>query len=92
MHAMAVQVTSEVTGVTPDIYEHMLGLLIESLKKTPGFRFHAAHPTEGGWRIIEFWDTKDQANQFFAKNVAPNLLPGIRPKRSVQELHGVVGP
>jgi hypothetical protein len=31
-----------------------------------------------------------QANQYFAKNVAPNLPPGIHPKRSVQELHNLL--
>lgn len=87
---MAVQVTSEVTGVTPEIYQHMLALLLEPMKTSPGFRLHAAHPTDTGWRIVEFWDTREQANNFFAANVAPNLLPGIRPKRSVQELQGIV--
>jgi hypothetical protein len=45
---------------------------------------------EGGWRVIELWETKEAANQFFAKHVAPNLPPGIRPKRTVQELHSLV--
>lgn len=89
---MAVQVTSEASGVTPEIYQYMLGLLLERMQQSPGFRLHAGHATEAGWRIIEFWDSRDQANQFFAKHVAPNLPPGIRPKRSVQELHGIVAP
>ena len=33
---------------------------------------------------------KDAANRFLANNVAPNLLPGIHPKRSVQELHSLL--
>lgn len=45
---------------------------------------------KGGWRIIEVWKSKAEANQFFAKNVAPYLPTGIHPKRSVQELHSLL--
>jgi hypothetical protein len=65
----------------------MLKLLEETLKRAPGFRLHGAHPSEDGWRVIEVWDSKEHANQFFAKHVAPNLPAGVRPKRSMHELH-----
>jgi quinol monooxygenase YgiN len=87
---MAVMITAEVKGQTQQGYDGILGMLADSLKKAPGFVLHTAHPVEGGWRVIEVWESDDDANQFFAKHVAPNLPPGIRPKRSVQELHGLV--
>ena len=87
---MAVLVTAEVQGQTQQGYDAMFSALGEGLKQAPGFVLHSAHPVEGGWRIIEVWDSKAQANQYFAKNVAPNLQPGIHPKRSVQELHSLL--
>jgi hypothetical protein len=36
------------------------------------------------------WESKADANQYFAKFVAPNLPPGIHPKRSVEELHSLL--
>lgn len=87
---MAVLVTAEVKGQTEQGYAGMLAALGEVLKRSPGFILHAAHPTADGWRIIEVWDSKQDSDRFFAQNVAPNLPPGIRPKRSVQELHGVL--
>jgi len=87
---MAVLVTAEVAGQTQEGYDGMLGVLEGAIRQSPGFILHTAHAVEGGWRIIEIWDSKELANQFYAKNVAPNLPPGIRPKRTVQELHRFV--
>jgi quinol monooxygenase YgiN len=89
---MAVLITAEVKGQTQQGYDGMLNVLAEPVRKAPGFVMHAAHPVEGGWRVIEVWESEDDANNFFAKAVAPNLPPGIRPKRSVQELHSLVTP
>jgi hypothetical protein len=89
---MAVLVTAEVAGQTQQGYDGMLQFLAGSIKAAPGFVLHSAHPVDGGWRILEVWETKEAANQFFAKHVAPNLPPGIRPKRTVQELHSLVRP
>jgi quinol monooxygenase YgiN len=87
---MAVMITAEVKGQTQQGYDGMLRALEVPLKSAPGFIMHTAFPVEDGWRVIEVWESKDAANQFFAKAVAPNLPPGIRPKRSVQELHSLV--
>lgn len=89
---MAVMVIAEVQGQTEPGYDGMLELLAGRLRQAEGFVLHTAHPVEGGWRITEVWQSKDAANRFFAKNVAPNLPPGVHPKRSVQELHSLLIP
>lgn len=89
---MAVLVTAEVHGQTLQGYEGMLSALGEALRRAPGFLLHTAHPVADGWRVLEIWQSKQAADAFFATHVAPNLPPGIRPKRSVQELHGLVVP
>jgi len=87
---MAVLVTAEVPGQTEQGYDGMLVALEGALRQAPGFVLHSAHPFEGGWRILEIWDSKAQANEFFAKSVAPNLPSGVRPKRSILDLHSLV--
>lgn len=89
---MAVLVTAEVKGQTREGYDSMLGALGATLARAPGFVLHTAHPVEGGWRVIEVWESKADSDRFFAQHVAPNLPPGIRPKRSVQELHSLLRP
>jgi putative acetyltransferase len=87
---MAVLVTAEVSGQTQESYEGMLATLAASLRRAPGFVLHTAHPSADGWRVVEVWQSKADADRFFREHVAPHLPPGVRPKRSMQELHAVV--
>jgi quinol monooxygenase YgiN len=87
---MSVLMRAEIKGQTRQGYEGMISLLGERLKGAPGFILHTSHPTDDGWCVIEIWESKEALDQFFAKNVAPNLPAGIRPKLSIQELHSVL--
>ena len=87
---MPVMVTADVLGQTAQGYDGMLTHLSVPLQQAPGFVLHTSHPIEGGWRVIEIWQSKQDANQFFAQHVHPHLPPGIRPKRAFQDLHSVV--
>jgi hypothetical protein len=89
---MTVLISAEVKGQTQLGYDSMLNMLGSVLKSTPGFILHTSHPIEGGWRVIEIWQSKEAADQFFVRNVVPHLSKGIRPKRTVQRLHGYVAP
>lgn len=89
---MSVLVVAEVQGQTEQGYDGMFAVLSDGLKRAPGFVLHTAYPMDGGWRIVEVWESKTNADQFFAKHVAPNLPPGIHPKRTVQDLHRVLTP
>jgi hypothetical protein len=87
---MPVLVTADVPDQTREGYEGIRAGLEAVLKQAPGFVMHTAHEIEGGWRIVEIWDSSREANDFFAKAVHPNLPPGIRPQRKIQELHGII--
>lgn len=87
---MAIMMISEVGGQSPQGYDGMLAALSDALKQAPGFIMHMSHPSETGWRVIEIWNTKDDAARFFATHVAPRLPQGIRPKLSFQALHSLV--
>jgi quinol monooxygenase YgiN len=89
---MSVLVTAEVHGQTAQGYDSMLDVLAAHLKQAPGLVLHTTHATVDGWRVIEVWESKAQSDTFFATFVAPQLPPGIRPKRTVQPLHNVVLP
>lgn len=89
---MAVLISGKVKGQTLEGYESVLTVVADSIKQAPGFIMHCAHPVEDGWIVTEVWDSKMQADQWFAKTVVPNLPTGIHPKRSYQELHVVLTP
>ena len=87
---MAVLVTAEVPGQTQEGYDGMLNVLDGPIREAKGFIAHFAVSAENGWRCMELWETEDDANQFFAKSVHPNLPPGIKPRRSFVKLHSLV--
>jgi quinol monooxygenase YgiN len=87
---MAVIVIAEVHGQTEAGYDGMLSALADQLRQTEGFVLHSAYQIEGKWRVMEVWRSKHDADRFFAQQVAPNLPPGVRPKRSLYEAHSLV--
>lgn len=89
---MAVLISTRIKGQTTEGYDGVLSAVGESIQKAPGFLLHVAHPAEGEWMVYEIWETKEQADRWFAQNIVPNLPPGIHPKRSYQILHSVVRP
>jgi hypothetical protein len=87
---MAILMTAEVPGQTLPGYDQMIDALAPIYRSTAGFLLHASHPVEGGWRVIDVWQSKAEFERFYAQHVAPNLPPRVRPKITVQELHDVV--
>lgn len=83
---MPVLVTAE-SKLTREMYEGMLSALGDLLRSSPGFIAHMAGPTADGWCVNEIWQSQREADEFYAKKVFPHLPEGIRPKRSVRELH-----
>lgn len=51
---------------------------------------HLSHPTETGWRVVEVWNSREDATRFFAAHIAPILPEGIRPKLSFEPLHSLL--
>jgi hypothetical protein len=87
---MAILMVSEVSGQTPAGYDGMLATVSPALKAAPGFVMHASHPVEGGWRVVEVWNSREEAVRFFAATIAPNLPKGIHPKVTFTPLHDVL--
>ena len=87
---MAVLVTADVPGQTQEKYDHMLAVLGPALRQAKGFIAHGAGPSGDGWRSFEIWESREDATQFFAKYIHPNLPEGIKPQRTLLELHSLV--
>jgi len=87
---MTVMVISEVSGQSPQGYDGMLAQVGDVLRQAPGFVMHASHRTDAGWRIVEVWNSREDAARFFSAHVAPHLPDGVRPKLAFQPLHSLV--
>jgi quinol monooxygenase YgiN len=87
---MTVIVMAEAPGQTQAGYDGMLNVLAERVRQAPGFVLHSAYVVDGQWRLVEVWNSKAEADAFFAQEVARHLPPGVHPKRKVFEAHSLV--
>ena len=87
---MAVIVTADVPGQTVEGYDRMIAALSPALQEAKGFIAHGAGQAAGGWRVFGIWESQADATEFFAKYIHPNLPEGVKPKRSVMELHSLI--
>lgn len=89
---MTVAITADVPGQTQEGYEGTITALGDAIRQAPGFIMHMGHEIDGGWRVIEVWESSKAASDWFAKVVRPYLPPDIKPQRHVQELHTLIRP
>ncbi|MGE0283475.1 MAG: hypothetical protein AB7P20_23060 [Rhizobiaceae bacterium] len=89
---MPVIMISDVDGQSVQGYDGMLAFVGNALRQAPGFLMHMSHRVEGGWRIVEVWQSREDAARFFAAHIAPNLPEGIRPKLAFHPLHSLMRP
>jgi hypothetical protein len=65
------------------------------LEKPAGGIFHIAGPSpNGGWRVIEVWESEEEANRFFQNRFFPVLqslgIAGPPPRREVWPVHNAM--
>jgi hypothetical protein len=83
----------EVAGLTEEMYAGMIEGLKPSLQSAKGFIAHSGGPSpNGGWRVIEIWESEADGTAWFEGNVKPNLPDGIVPDRTFHEVHSAFGP
>jgi hypothetical protein len=65
---MAVGFLFEAPGMTQEQYDQLmrgLNLAQAGADWPQGLISHAAGPMEGGWRVIDIWESEELARQFF---------------------------
>jgi hypothetical protein len=87
---MAVATMVDNPAGSQEVYEKIRAHL--GLEKPAGGIFHIAGPSpKGGWRVIEVWESEEEANRFFQERFFPALkalgLSGPPPEREVWEVH-----
>lgn len=70
----------EIPGMTREQYEQGLNEL-NLPGPPPGSHLHAGGPMEGGWRIIEVWESEEAAAAFYGSEVFQQMIrnTGIPP-------------
>lgn len=85
---MAVLMIGEVPQLTEEMYGGMISQMRPSLEASKGFIAHTGGPSpSGGWRVVEVWESQEDADAWFEATVKPNLPPGVVPNRQYFPLH-----
>jgi hypothetical protein len=76
-----------------ELYDKLRARL--GLEKPAGGIFHIAGPSpNGGWRVIEVWESEEEANRFFQERFFPALqdlgVPGPPPSREFWPVHNAM--
>ena len=73
---MAVVQIHELAGMTRELYEQ--GMREVGLPgPPPGSHLHASGPMEGGWRIIEVWESEEAAGAFYGSEAFQKMAQGM---------------
>jgi heme-degrading monooxygenase HmoA len=70
---VAVLITVTQPGGSPQEAERFRALLHETIRTAPGFIFHVDGPLEGGWQIVNAWESRTDFERWFHSHVKPNL-------------------
>lgn len=85
---MAVLMIGDVPNLTEEVYAGMIGQMEPLMRAAKGFVSHAGGPNpDGGWRVVEVWETEEDGVAWFDGNVKANLPPGVVPDRRYFPLH-----
>ncbi|MGN6169247.1 MAG: hypothetical protein ACTHQQ_13940 [Solirubrobacteraceae bacterium] len=68
---MAVGLMVRFDGATEDQYRAVHSLTGVDHNPPEGLIFHSAGPIEGGWRIIDFWESRAAFDRFLESGFGP---------------------
>ena len=68
---MAVGLRIKFEGGTQEQYDAISSQLRADQTPPEGLILHAAGPIDGGWGLIEFWDSRDAYDRFVGSRLGP---------------------
>ena len=97
---MAVLVTQELPGVSQKLYDGVNEKINAVAGPPAGLIVHASGPADGGWRIVDVWESAEDFERFREERLRPAVMayaqeagvdPGT-PQTTLWELHDVIKP
>ena len=88
---MAVTVVFNVPGMTAGQYEQIIAGLDERGAASPDGRlFHVASATEGGWLVVDVWESEEKFGRF-AEVLTPLVsAAGVQAQPQIYQTHNVI--
>ncbi len=87
---MPILMTAVIPGLDAAQYDQIAQGVEPTMRSAAGFRGHSAYDGDGGWTVVELWDSESDWREFFDANVKDHLPPEAT--QTLTELHNVVLP
>lgn len=68
---MAVMLVITFTGGTEEQYRAVHSHMRIDENAPPGLIFHSAGPIDGGWRVVDFWESRAEFDKFLETGFGP---------------------
>jgi len=69
---MAVGIRLKFAGGTQENYDAAHGVMEIVSNPPEGMLVHSAGPVDGGWGVIDFWESREQFDRFAETRIGPN--------------------
>ena len=66
---MPVGIRIKLPGVTQEQFDEVNAHVNADQDKPNGLIFHSSGPIEGGWGVIDFWESRELFDEFFGSRV-----------------------
>jgi hypothetical protein len=73
---MALAILVEIPGVTREQYEGVV-TKVTAAGRPRGSVFHAGGPMEGGYRLVEVWESREDADAFYGSELLRQATAGL---------------
>lgn len=73
---MAYAILSEIPDLTQEQYERVV-MKVNEAGSPAGALFHAGGPIEGGYRVVEVWESPAAAEEFYGSELVRRATAGL---------------
>jgi hypothetical protein len=81
---MAVGIRLKIAGVTAEQIDQLNAAIDPDGNPPDGIIFHSSGPVDGGWGVIDFWQSREQFDRFAEERIGPAMAaigaPGPPPE------------
>jgi quinol monooxygenase YgiN len=81
---MSVAFVLDFAGGTREQYDHVVDRMQLGGRMAPGGLMHVAGEYEGGWRVIDIWEDREQFERFRDEKIIPHARSAGMPPPNVQ--------
>ena len=83
---MAVGIRIKLAGVDAEQFDKLEAAINPRVDHPDGLIFHASGPIDGGWGVLDFWESRSQFDSFAAARIGPGVqAAGITAQPEIHE-------